>query len=31
MTEAVDRSLSLGGQPVTHEPLELSSAEGWRP
>ena len=30
MTEAVDRSLALGGQPVTHEPLELSTAEGWR-
>jgi predicted dehydrogenase len=31
MTEAVDRSLALGGQPVLHDPLELSSVEGWRP
>jgi predicted dehydrogenase len=31
MTEAVDRSLALGGQPVAHEPLELSGVEGWRP
>jgi predicted dehydrogenase len=31
MTEAVDRSLALGGQPVAHEALELTGVEGWRP
>jgi predicted dehydrogenase len=31
MTEAVDRSLALGGQPVAHEPLELTGVERWRP
>ena len=30
MTEAVDRSLSLGGQPVACEPLELGNADGSR-
>ena len=30
MTEAVDRSLALGGQPVACEPLELGSADGSR-
>lgn len=31
MTEAVDRSLALGGRPVAHKPLALSGVEGWRP
>ena len=30
MTEAVDRSLALGGQPVAFEPLELGSTDGSR-
>jgi predicted dehydrogenase len=30
MTEAVDRSLALGGQPVACEPLELGSTDGSR-
>jgi predicted dehydrogenase len=31
MTEAVDRSLALGGQPVACAPLELASTDGSRP